>query len=372
MPYALVILWYERQRFLPAVMAVAFSALLVALQCGLLLGMVSFASLPVDHAAADVWVGAPGLASVDLGTPIREGHLARLAGQPEVERCEIYLQSFAYWARRDGRIELCMVIGSRLSDDALGAVRELTPELRARLSEPGTVVIDESDRGRLGVRGVGDVAEITGQRVRVVGMVRGLRGFIGAYVFCSLGTARSLLQIPSGQAAYLLARCRRSADAAAVAARLRAEYPDVSAFTREELSIRSRLHWLVKTKAGIALSYAAALGLLVGGLVTSQTLSAATAASLREHAVLRALGIPLRRLAGLVLTQALVVGVAGAVVALPAVYLLAWVADEMGISVRLPAWLLAATAAVILATALLSSLSSLRLLRRVELISLLR
>ena len=42
MSYALATLWYERQRFLPGVLAVGFSALLIALQCGLLLGLFDF------------------------------------------------------------------------------------------------------------------------------------------------------------------------------------------------------------------------------------------------------------------------------------------------------------------------------------------
>jgi len=39
MSYSLATLWHERQRFLPGVLAVAFSALLIALQIGLLLGL---------------------------------------------------------------------------------------------------------------------------------------------------------------------------------------------------------------------------------------------------------------------------------------------------------------------------------------------
>jgi putative ABC transport system permease protein len=366
MSYALTILWHQRLRFLPAVLVAAFSALLVALQCGLLLGMIAFASIPVDHAAADVWVGAPRLVSVDLGSPIRDGHLARLAAQPEVERCEVYVEAFAYWSRRDGSTELCMLIGSRLDGGAAGAVRELTPELRARLTEPGAVVVDESDLDRLGIRGPGDVTEVNGRRVRVVGMVRGLRSFIGAYVFCSVETARSLLRMAPDQTVYLLARCRDPADARSVAARLRAAYPSLSAFTRDELSLRSRLRWLTMTKAGIALSYAAALGLLVGAFVTAQTLYAATAASLREYAVLRALGIPYWRSAVLVGVQSCLVGVAGAFLAVPGVYGLAVVADRLTISVLLPGWLLAGTAGLTVAMALLSSLSALRLLRRVD------
>src|SRR6185436_7428160 len=114
MSYALKTLWYERQRYLPGVLAVAFSALLIALQCGLLLGLFSITSLPIDHTNADIWMGGPGVLSVDLGRPIRSDYLARLQGQPGVEHCEIYLQGFSYWAKRDGGTELCMVIGSRL------------------------------------------------------------------------------------------------------------------------------------------------------------------------------------------------------------------------------------------------------------------
>lgn len=39
-------LWHKRQRFFPAVLAVAFSALLIVLQAGLLLGFFSLKSVP--------------------------------------------------------------------------------------------------------------------------------------------------------------------------------------------------------------------------------------------------------------------------------------------------------------------------------------
>src|SRR5262249_33705671 len=187
-------------------------------------------------------------------------------------------------------------------DDALGALRELTPDLRRLLAEPGAVIVDESDLGRLGIRGVGDVGEVTSQRVRVVGLVHGLRSLCGPYVLCSVRTVRGLLRLSPEQTTYLVARCRNPEDAPAVVKRLRL-HPTMTAFTSEEFSLRSRLHWLTKTKAGIALGCAAALGLLVGAVVTHQTLYAATVASLREFAVLRALGIPRWRLSALVLAQ---------------------------------------------------------------------
>ena len=132
------------------------------------------------------------------------------------------------------------------------------------------------------------------------------------------------------------------------------------------------MHWLTKTKAGIALGYAAALGLLVGAVVTSQTLYAATVASLREYAVLRALGIPRWRMAMMVLAQSFWVGVIGVGLALPAVYGLALVADRLGVHVMLPWWLLRSAAGVTMVMALLSGLLALRSLRQVEPAMLLR
>jgi putative ABC transport system permease protein len=132
------------------------------------------------------------------------------------------------------------------------------------------------------------------------------------------------------------------------------------------------MHWLTKTKAGIALGYAAALGLLVGAVVTSQTLYAATAASLREYAVLRALGIPRWRMGLLVVAQAFWVGIIGIALAMPVFYGLANLAEHLNVPVERPWWLQVSAAGVTLGMALLSGLTALRSLRQVEPAMLLR
>jgi putative ABC transport system permease protein len=234
------------------------------------------------------------------------------------------------------------------------------------------VVIDESDRERLGVSGVGAVGEVRGRRARVVGLVRGYSGLSGAHVFCSVETARELLLFPPDRVTYILARCRDRAAAPAVAQRLRVAYPGLSAFTTEGLSRQSRWYWLTETKAGLALGYAAILGLIVGAVVTGQTLYTATAAQLRDYAVLWALGVPLRRMAAVVLAEAFGVGVAGVVVAVPVIFLLAKGASLLNVTVLLPVWVLAATAGITLVMALASGLAGLRLLWRLEPAALLR
>ncbi|MGF1578344.1 MAG: ABC transporter permease [Gemmataceae bacterium] len=372
MSYALATLWHDRQRFLPGVLAVAFSALLIALQCGLLLGLFSITSLPIDETRADIWVGHPAVHSVDLGRHIPIQWQSYLS-MPEVTRVEHYRQGFAYWSKPSGGAELCLVIGSRLGEDALGAVNELRRKERALLTEPGSVIIDESEFDRLGVENVGDTAEINGFRVRIVGTVTGYKSLAGPYIFCSLETARPLLRMTKEQTTFILARCTTEEGAKTVVQRLQARYPKkLSAFTAPDFSIRSRVHWLTKTKAGIALGFAAALGLFVGAVVTYQTLSAATLASIKEYAVLRALGIPRWRMAMTVLTQSFWVGVVGVCLALPFVYGFGLFANWLGAKVHLPWWLLTSAVTVTMCMALISGLTALRTLRHVEPMTLLR
>lgn len=363
--FTLATLWHDRQRFLAGVMAVAFSATLIALQCGLLWGLFATTSAPIDHAAADLWVGAPRTLSLDLARPIGEYHLARLASQPEVEAPEIAIVDYNYWVKRDGSKELSIIIGTRLGLESVGAVKQLTPQMRMLLSEPGAVVIDERDMDRLGVTGINDTAEVNSRRVRVVGFVQGLKSLTAPYLFCSVDTARMLVPVLPDQVTYLLARCRDPGRAREVAERLRRHH-DLSAFTREEFSLRTRLYWLTMTNAGITAGFTAVLGLMVGAVVTSQTLYAATVASLKEFALLRAMGIPRWRIAAAMLALAGAVGVVGVAVSLPITFTMAPMALALGTQILLPWWLLTLDALVTWLVAMLSGFAALRSLRLIE------
>jgi len=405
MSYTLTTLWHDRQRYLPGVLAISFSALLMALQTGLLLGLFSITSLPVDYAADNlVWIGAPEVVSVDLGQSIRESTINRLAAQPEVIRCEPYFQGFAYWAQRTGKRELCMVVGSRLGEDTLGpAGKLLTAEDRRKLLQPGAIIIPEGDMERLGVAYKRDeqgriveprelvnaTAEVNGIAVRVVAVKPGIKSLAGPYIFCSLTTARALLRLFPDQVTYVVGQCASAADTEKVVKRLRAQYGvkdkqhsqvnidcapngDVAVFSGAEFSWQTRMHWLTKTKGGYALGYAALLGLIIGAVVTSQTLYAATAASLKEFAVLRALGIPRWRMQFLVLGQAFWMGAVGLLLALPVAWGLKSVAEMSQVPINLEWWILLLSGSLTLFMAMAAGLLALRSLRNVEPATLLR
>jgi putative ABC transport system permease protein len=370
--YALLTIWHDRKRFLPGIIAVAFSTVLILFQGGLLVGQFFLTSTPVDHSDADLWVGHPMNLSVDLGRSVPERWLARVAIQPEVVQVETYIIGMVVIDRADGRSELCTVIGSSLEDNAIGAVRELTPELRRLLGEPGSMVADQTELSRLGFEGIGDVAEIVGRRVRLVGVVRGLKSLAAPYLFCSLQTSRLLFHgIQEDHTVFILARCKDPRMAPAVARRLREQYP-MSAFTSEQFSTQTRVHWMVATKAGVTAVWSALLGLLIGLAITCQTLYAATAASWREFAVLEALGIPTQQMVTTVLAQSFWVGAAGLVIAAPVTLTLSDLLALAGLKLIFPVWLVVPATGASLFTVLLSGLVALRSLRLVQPAELLR
>jgi putative ABC transport system permease protein len=372
MNYALNTIWFERQRFFPAVLAVAFSAILIAAQTGLVIGLLSMTSLAVDKSLANVWIGYPGVRSVDLGLPLPDRWTNRVAAQPEVHRVETSLIGFSLWTRvSDNRNpatpEVCTIVGSRMDVGALGLIEALrdNPELVQRLNENFTVAVDADEVGRLGIQGIGDQAEILGKRVKVIGLVRGYRSLGGPYVFCNADTARVLLKYLPGQTTYLVASCKPGADVKQMVERLNA-YPQMSAFSSDEFSRRSRMHWLLTTKAGVAVAFTAMLGLVVGAVVTSQTLYAATAASQREFATLRAMGIPRWRLQLTVLVQSFWIGLLGIVVALPVTWLIAQIGARVGTDVRLHPVVLAGAGVITMLMAILSGLAALRSFQHVD------
>jgi putative ABC transport system permease protein len=123
---------------------------------------------------------------------------------------------------------------------------------------------------------------------------------------------------------------------------------------------------MVKTNAGVILMFIAALGLVVGAVITGQTLYAATVAAKREFAMLRALGVPHKPMAGFVIAQSFWVAVVGVGLAYPICLGLSHAALSQGIEARLPPWLLAATGAFVVGVAVTAGSVALRSLRAAE------
>jgi putative ABC transport system permease protein len=362
---------HEWRRFVPAIFAVGFSGLLLAVQAALVLGIFGSAAVYVNTSRADLWVGYPGTQSVSFGRSIGNDVAARLQMDPAVQAVEPYLWVDADWYGTDaatGGVPV-YVSGIRSAADGLMFARLLAPWQRDALREPGTVIVDKADLGTLGTH-VGQAAWINGHRVRVVAAIGGLRGLGGVNVLASLDTARTLADADAGSGStYWVASTRTPADADAARARLAQATPALGPYevwTAPQFSRRSQLYWILDTGAGVAVLFMVVVVCVVGVVVTSQSLLAVVAGSSREYAVLNALGVSHGALGRLVVEQAGWIGGLGLVLAALASAALLGAAAAYGVPVAMTPTVGLSCAGMVVLVALLSGFVAMRGVMRAD------
>jgi putative ABC transport system permease protein len=352
-----------------AILGVVFAVVLVTVEVGMLLGLVRNSSLLIDRSSADLWVSTIDVKTFDFATPIDQRKRYRIEAIPGVERVEEFNVSYSIWKLPGGGNANCQVIAI---DDCLG----LAPSLNLSagniedLHNQDTVIIDEGERAKLGNPNIGDTVEIIQRRAKIVGFTRDMRSFTTTpYVFTSLrrGERYGWLTESNGpQSVYFLVKVAPGHDVEQVRAAIASSVPDIEVHTRESFSWRTRSYWLIETGMGLGFLAASLLGLMVGGVIVSQTLYAMTMEKLPEFGVLKALGAGMTELARIVLEQSLICGGAGLLVGLLLSAAIGAAASAAGTSVEIPVMLIAS---VVLLTAMLCSgaaLVSIKRLNRLE------
>jgi putative ABC transport system permease protein len=308
---------YEWRKFLPAALAVAFSGLLLLMMTALMFGIFSSAGVYVSRSAGDLWAGYPGTQSVELGRPVPRDTEMWLRMEPAIEQVEAFQWLDGDWRGPIDRGGVSVFVsGININPDAMMFAHVLNAQQRGLLIEPGSVIVDAADLGKLGLE-IGSTATLNGHRVKVIAAAAGLRALGGVNIVTSLATAYWLND--SGdrdKVAYYIARLRPGVDAAAVRERLATlgAAHHFAVWTRERFAYNAATYWMFETGAGLGFIFLALVVFIVGVVITSQTLFAAVASSVREYAMLNALGAGLSALRRVILEQAFWVGTVGVLI----------------------------------------------------------
>ncbi|HEY0232319.1 MAG TPA: ABC transporter permease [Dokdonella sp.] len=367
-PLARKTLIYEWRRFLPSALAVAFSGLLLLVQAALVLGIFNSAAVYIKKSGGDLWVGYPGTQSIELGRPIPHEAEIKLLMDPEVARVEPFRWIDGDWRGPADKGGVSVFIsGIDTRPDGMMFADVLAPELRAKLDEPDSVIVDRADLAKLGLS-VGAQAVINGQRVRIVGVGSGLRALGGVNIVTSLATARRLeTDNEAGDVAYYLVKLHDPEHADAVRRRLQpGGSKRYEIWTRPAFAHRAVTYWMFETGAGLGVIFLAAVVFLVGAVITSQTLMGAVAGSIREYATLHALGVGFAALRRVVLKQSAWVGAFGLIVGGVVTTLIVWLASRRDVPVQLDLPTIAICAAAVMGIALVSGLMAVRALRHAD------
>ena len=284
-------LFHDKVRLAVTLIGILFSVVLIAVQLGLYFGARKMILDMIDNARGELWVTTYGAKSFEEGgillTP-RERHVT-LAVHGVAAAIPLIVH-FGEWRKPSGGSTTSIVIGADAEDNGLHPWNLVEGSENSILAPDG-VAIDRSYMADLGVKRVGDVAQLERGRVRVTALTDGIRSFTMApYVFTTLNRARALIGAPGENFSYLLIKAAPDTDIAALQADLKSRLPDQDILSTQEFRARNLDQWLYSTGAGVALIGGALLGLLVGTVIVAQTLYSSTKDHLNEFATLRALG----------------------------------------------------------------------------------
>jgi len=313
MSLALATLLYEWKRYSAAMVALAFSGLLVLAQVGMFTGIVNAITASIDRSRADLMILGPKndslINSGPNGLPERIQPLIYL--NPQVVEAESLDGDGAPWVNTPapGKKAVRTFVNTFDVDPRPGAVTlpvDYPESVRLALLEPYAVVIDKTAQATLGTS-LGVTATLGGKTVHVRALLDNNPNVNQPVVYMSRDTMRLLGMGPkNGKTGPLMVRIRDSSQALAVRDQLNATANGAyKAWSKPDLATANRKALMGQQIIGIF------LGFLIGVGITSQTLRGAIMAGIKEFASLRALGVSMRSLSWIVLELSAWVGVAG-------------------------------------------------------------
>jgi putative ABC transport system permease protein len=372
----------DKAKYLGIVAGVTFAALLIAQQASIAIGLLLRTTSHIqDIADADIWVMDPNVQFIDELKPLTENDLYRVQGVPGVAwAVRLYkgqgrLKLNVGGDKKTARYQQSVVLGL---DDAtmVGAPREIILGTLADLRKPDAVIIDENGYRYLWPNepfAVGRELEMNDHRAVVVGICKASDTFQTFPIFyCRYHQAiRYVPQERKAMSAILVGVekgvapeevCRRITEQTALKPKEPGgpPRPGLKALTHAEFIDSTIMYFVKRTGIVVNFSITVSLGFIVGCAVAGQTFYTFTLENLRQFGSLKAMGVTNVRIVGMVLTQALAVGLLGFGLGVGGAALFGKLMASSGsrLAFYMPWQVLAATAAAVALIITLSSLVS--------------
>ena len=358
-------LLHDRTRFAITVIGVTVSVVLLFATIGIYLGFMQDASSIVDSIPADIWVTSKSLQNFNFAWPIPERKVEQVKEVKGVALAERMIHSWGVIKLATGGTEQVEIIGWDLN----GEIRFpwlLDKGRPADLKGGPFIFVDRSSFKRLGHLSIGDVREISNQRVKVMGITRGLKSITTApYVIASYDTAQ-VFNLYFRDPVFILVKVAPGESVEEVARRIRSHVGEVDVYTKAELSAKCRRYWTVATGMGMGFLLTAIVAFVVGMVVVSQTIYASTVEHLAEFGTLKAIGATHWSIYKIILEQAAMNAVIGFAIGFFLTLFLKKGYDTMGISMVIPRPFVGVLFVVTLIMCLSASIISIRKVRTLD------
>lgn len=380
MSLALATLIYESRRYLAAVIALAFSGLLILAQVGMFTGIVHGATATIDRSRADLMVMPAKSESLINSGP---SSLPRRLGpqfylNPEVAQVASFDGGGGPWANtpEKGEKQINTFVQVNMVDTEPQAVTlpvDYSEATRIALLEPYAAAVDRTALARLGVK-LNDTAAVQGKTIHIRAILDGYPDVNNASITVSRDSLRLMGMLAKGdKTGPLMVRLKDPSKAELVRDQMNAQANGTyRVWTRAELSKANEGALLKEQIIGIFLGFSVFLGFLIGVGITSMTLRGAILANIKEFASLRALGVSMGSLRLIVLELSFWVGLAGLAATAVFTYGVYLLGKSGGLPMAFPLWADIGVALLLMVISLASGLFSLGILKKSQPADLLR
>jgi putative ABC transport system permease protein len=311
---ALKMLVADRAKYFGLIFAIAFSSFLLANQIGIFIGIMARpASQIQDVVDADIWVMDPQTLYDGEVYALRDYDLYRVRSVPGVSWAVPLYKGTGRAKGPDGRFRTVILLGV---DDAslVGAPRKMLLGSIHDLDQPDAAIIDKA--GFLYFfpdepLQVGKTLQMNEKRVLIVGISDASAPFQSFPVLHTrysqalgfVGRERNLLS-------FVLAKPSAGISTEDVSHRIEVA-TGLRARTTKEFSWDAFDFYLKNTGIPVNFGITVMVALIVGTIVAGQTFYIFTIENLKQFGALKAIGVTNRRIVGMILLQAIVVGGTG-------------------------------------------------------------
>lgn len=312
-------LTHNRGRLATALAGVAFANILVFMQLGFLGALLHSIEMPYGLMNADLLLQSSDANTLQDGGPIPRNRMYQAAAVEGVGSATAVYYGRLDWKQPDGSVRGLDVLGI---DPMVPVLRSAEiDQARPLLTMSNTALVDRRTRNvpkQL-------FAQIDGgQPYRIEANNRGLTiigcftlgGGFGADGFMVVSDQTFLKMFKSrvaGAPTYILLRAAPGQSVAELAERLRARMTDadVAVRTMAEAASRDKAYQTTQKPVGIIFGFGTLIGALVGMVIVYQILATDVADHIREYATFKAIGYRQGFFLGVVMEEAVILGVLG-------------------------------------------------------------
>lgn len=319
LPIGWLQLMHSKTRLVAAIAGVAFANILVLVQLGIMGALNNSIFISYDLLDADIMISAQNANTLTEGDNVPRQRMFQALGVPGVQSAMPLYLATADWEREDDTSTAFLTFGvhPEQADYLAASIAPLAPRLRLR----DTAVIDESARN-MDPAALAAIApgaplrfEISGVTLSAIDTFSGGGGFAAdGYMVVSDQTFFRLFsrRVP-GAPNHILIKTEPGASPEAVVSALQRQFAGTGLRVRtlENAAIADQDYQTTERPTGLIFGFGVIIGILVGIVIVYQILSTDVADHLQEYATFKAMGYGHTMFLGIILEEAVILGILG-------------------------------------------------------------